>query len=374
MKFFINLMRIIKITVVNIFSIFLLFEILSIIYIYIFNYTNPPRFFYNNTHIEDNNPFFGVWHKFNGQFNHKRECFDVVYNFNSYGARDKERSQKSKYPRGIILGDSFIEGFGLEDDSRISNILEEKIGREILNFGTSGNFGTTQMALLYENLAAKFDHEFLIIGLFPHNDFDDNSIEVGHSKYPSRYRPYRIINKESGSYELIYFLKDLKNSYWYPDNIKKSYLKFLSIFKRMTHTGTVLSTLKNKIMDKPDIKFRFAEYSNKEFDIIKYDLLNIFDKSEGKSIFVFAIPSSFDFNYALNGKLNFNKLGNELKKFCNKNNMEYIDIFSKLLESYNSKNFNNLYLSCDGHFSKEGNTKSAEIIYKYIKSSTLLNN
>ena len=248
------------------------------------------------------------------------------------------------------------------------------MGREILNFGTSGNFGTTQMALLYENLAAKFDHEFLIIGLFPHNDFDDNSIEVGHSKYPSRYRPYRIINKESGSYELIYFLKDLKNSYWYPDNIKKSYLKFLSIFKRMTHTGTVLSTLKNKIMDKPDIKFRFAEYSNKEFDIIKYDLLNIFDKSEGKSIFVFAIPSSFDFNYALNGKLNFNKLGNELKKFCNKNNMEYIDIFSKLLESYNSKNFNNLYLSCDGHFSKEGSTESAEIIYKYIKSSTLLNN
>ena len=86
----------------------------------------------------DTNPAFGIWHRPNGHFVHQEGCFSLEYSTNSYGARDVERSLHSSQPRAVVLGDSIIEGFGLADQDRLTNILEKRTGREHLNFGVGG--------------------------------------------------------------------------------------------------------------------------------------------------------------------------------------------------------------------------------------------
>src|SRR5258708_2724871 len=121
---------------------------------------------------------------------HQGGCFSVQYTTNSYGARDVERSLHFSKPRTVVLGDSMIEGLGLADQDRLTNILEKDTGREYLNFGTSGDFGPLQYALLYKTLAAKFDHDTVVVGLLPDNDFHDMSPEWGKVHHADRYRPY----------------------------------------------------------------------------------------------------------------------------------------------------------------------------------------
>src|ERR1700692_3345283 len=103
---------------------------------------------------------------------------------------DWHSSKPTSKPRTVVLGDSMMEGLGLADQDRLTNILEKGTGREYLNFGTSGDFGPLQYALLYKTLAAKFDHDTVVVGVLPDNDFHDMSLEWGKVHHADRYRPY----------------------------------------------------------------------------------------------------------------------------------------------------------------------------------------
>ena len=68
---------------------------------------------------------------------HQKRCFKATYSTNSVGARDVERSPAAARPRAVVLGDSFLEGWGLPAAERLSNLLEESTGVEHLNFAMS---------------------------------------------------------------------------------------------------------------------------------------------------------------------------------------------------------------------------------------------
>src|SRR5262245_54115015 len=91
----------------------------------------------------DMNPAFGVWHEPNRTYRHRSNCFDVRYRANAYGARDPERTVQSERPRVVVLGDSFVEGFGVNESERMTTLLERDTGIEHLNFGIAGT-GNTQ--------------------------------------------------------------------------------------------------------------------------------------------------------------------------------------------------------------------------------------
>jgi hypothetical protein len=117
----------------------------------------------------------------------------VKYQANSYGARDIERSLDAKgRKRVIFLGDSMVEGHGVQLEKRLTNVLEGELNIEHLNFGTGGNFGTTQYYLLYKTLGSKFEHHAVIIGILPTNDFLDDDYNYGQKAHRNRYRPYFI--------------------------------------------------------------------------------------------------------------------------------------------------------------------------------------
>ena len=103
-----------------------------------------PKIYMSNSHIPNDEWWteanvWGAWHKENSVTSQKRSCFDVVYESNEIGARDK--SFKMNSPKDIILiGDSFAEGYGVNYNDTSQRYLEVLTNTNILNFGVSKNF------------------------------------------------------------------------------------------------------------------------------------------------------------------------------------------------------------------------------------------
>ena len=164
-----------------------------------------PTYTFENTQgfWFDLNPDFGTCHLPNHSYRQRKGCYDIVYHSNSYGFRDVERERFANQSRVVVLGDSFIEGVGVETSERLTNLLEDNTGKPHLNFGMAGNFGPTQFMLAYQSLASSFEHDAVLIGILPANDFIDDDYELGHQGMANRYRPYLV--GEYPNYELVYF-------------------------------------------------------------------------------------------------------------------------------------------------------------------------
>lgn len=142
----------------------------------------------------------GAWHLPNATARHIGRCFDVAVRSNSHGARDRERTVDGK-GRVLVLGDSFVEGWGVDEEHRFSNVMETLLEREVLNFGSDYFLGPLQYEILYRELASRFEHDLLVIGFAPHNDFTDNDLSIwGGWRGRNRYRPYYEPDTETPVY------------------------------------------------------------------------------------------------------------------------------------------------------------------------------
>jgi hypothetical protein len=101
------------------------------------------------------------------------------FNTNSQGQRDKEYSivKPDNTIRGLVLGDSFTMGSGVEIEdvyhSVVENALNERsdgITYEMINFGVGGYNLLNYLGLLEEKVA-RYDPDFIIIGYCAFNDY-----------------------------------------------------------------------------------------------------------------------------------------------------------------------------------------------------------
>jgi len=103
--------------------------------------------------------------------------FSVQIKFNQYGFRDTKDLKDSTGADWFVVGDSFTLGFGVEENKRYSNLLEDRFradGRStrVFNFGVPGNFLDYQRLVHYaKSRGATIQH--LIIGVCMDNDLED---------------------------------------------------------------------------------------------------------------------------------------------------------------------------------------------------------
>jgi hypothetical protein len=69
------------------------------------------------------NPNFGVWHEANDTMAHRGRCYDVTYKSNSLGMRDNEIAKVARGHRVVVLGDSFVDGWGVDFGQRFTETL-----------------------------------------------------------------------------------------------------------------------------------------------------------------------------------------------------------------------------------------------------------
>ena len=120
----------------------------------------------------------------------------VGVSHNSRGFRDSPRGSKTK-PRLLVIGDSFVWGFDVEQEERFTELLQERIPEwEVINLGVSG-YGTDQEFLLLKREFDNYQPDLVLLVFTGRNDFKDNSTNVAHNFY---YKPYFL--KEGDSISL----------------------------------------------------------------------------------------------------------------------------------------------------------------------------
>ena len=324
---------------------------------------------FNPVYWDDIDPHFGVWHHPHASLRHQSSCFDVTYTSNSHGARDRERGESTGgRPRVVVLGDSYVEGYGNPLEQRCSEILEKKMSMEFLNFGTSGNFGSIQEWQLYEHLARRFEHTAVVLLLLPFNDFSDNRA----TDFPrERYRPY--LRNNSGHYELYYTVDFEKR--------RRDFRKLSTIVKNTIDNHVYVANFlrwavrllkKKEGAAPPDHglpeQAPYMSYAAEDMAQLLYSYEKILALAGGLPLHVFSIPSSLDYQAYAAGRRQF-PLQCDMAQFAGVHPHFY---FHDLLPDFyaylqaHDLHYGDLTLGCDEHWGALGHQLAAESIQREL--------
>lgn len=321
---------------------------------------------YSDILIADVSPYWGVWHPYPVIHHKVKHCFDKTVYYNSYGARDVERATTSTQKRCVVLGDSFLEGFGVDTEDRVSNLLEDSLKQAFMNFACF-SMNPTQYAMVYKHLANRFSHQTVLVGLYPNNDFIDADIEIQKAANLGHYKPYWTKNCE-----IYYWTDSVTHSPYYVGKIKQGKRKWVRMLKNFTVWFNVIYYFKyqlplaniadNRQNQTNDVPYSgFYDYTPAQFEQLSCSLLAIKNENPMAQIILFTIPVKTDIlRYQKNLT---SKLGTQLSEFCQTNHITFVDL---LPITYQEKgtNVDDLFIPCDGHWSKEGN------LYAFKKLST----
>jgi lysophospholipase L1-like esterase len=326
----------------------------------------PERPSETHSFYEDRDPHFGVWHPPNSFYRATRDCFDVVYESNSYGARDRERAQRSAKPRVLVLGDSFVEGVGVESQDRLTDRLERATGVEHLNFGTAGNFSSVQQWLLYKELASKFDHDLVLLFTLPNNDFLENDPERWWQ--PDRYRPY--LRAAGDGFELFYpidFATAQENA---AGAVRRNRLHNASFAVRFYNwADTLIRVRRAEGQTTPFGYVGYVNFTNLDLERLFFSYRKLRDAAGGRELVVFTIPRLNDLlYYKANGKLG--GLAERISEFAAQEpNIRYFDLLPGYVADAKARGrrLEDYFLPCDGHWSPEGHDVATRIVLESLK-------
>jgi hypothetical protein len=351
-------LSVLRLLAINFVIFAVLAEVGSLIYINVTNWpgSKPSYHVDYNRFWADINPAFGVWHRPNGHFIHKSGCYSVAYDTNSYGARDVERTLHSSAPRAIVLGDSMIEGIGQPADRRLTNILEKDTGQEFLNFGTGGNFGPLQYALLYKTMASKFDHNLVLVGVVPDNDFHDMDFAYWKAHgWNGQYRPY-YADDLSVFYD-GHFNPNAGESLWdHTEAILRAYLASY-------HVGLFVDS--RLYWRKLSPYSGYHDYNNVDIARLEKALDDIKATADqhGAKMAVFLIPHAIDFQRV--HKTETNPLGPLIERWGKQQDVPVKDLLPEM-DATSGGDFLS-YSLCDGHWSVRGGAVAAEILEPWLR-------
>ena len=138
------------------------------------------------TSIHQFDPVLGYFHRENYSTVRKSVCFEGEMFTNEYGMINTpplpDAHEKQEGIRIAILGDSFFRGAEALPGGDTAAFLRKMIVKSIvMNFSVSG-YGTAQAFLCYKARVRQFKPDFVILGLLPHNDIDDNHPCIGSPK------------------------------------------------------------------------------------------------------------------------------------------------------------------------------------------------
>ncbi len=314
------------------------------------------------------NKDWGVWHK-PGQFTYQDGCLDMDNLYNSYGARDKERTKNSADSnRVILLGDSFVEGFGVKENKRFSNLLEKETGQEMMNFSCN-SFSPLQAVLMYKNFANQYEHNTILFGIFPFNDIPDDDIGITGNK--DIYKPY-LVKTDTGY--ILQFTGTFNESGVLNNKSKGNFSeRTVRFLKAYTCWYNIISYLKLKKAENKKMKTSttkipsyYYDYSPAQLERLGEILKELRKSATGKKIIVFTVPVVQDF-LRMEKEKTQPPLPGELTKICTQNNIEFLDLIEPILVQ--DKKYRNYYFYCDPHWNENGHRLVADILKKqYFQS------
>jgi len=310
-------------------------------------------------------PVVGMWRYPHATLHLQEKCLDVQLATNAEGARDPERQQRSASERRfVVLGDSFIEGYGLDAEHRVTNLLEARTGVEFLNFATSGGFGTIQEWLVYQSRALKYDHTDLMLFILPANDFDDN--DPGNFA-PDVYRPY--LRPAGDGYEVYYtvpwerrFMGSRRMSTVIKNTVDNTFYLANAFRWATRELKSRVKKQRLKVYERD-----YDSYSPEELQIMLDALEKLVDAAGDRRIWLLTIPTDKDFAAGLRGEQS--RLPRELASFAARfPNVRYRDLLPDFLGDarVNGRDYPEYLNECDHHWGKLGNRLVADRLQAWL--------
>ena len=297
-------------------------------------------------------PEFGVWRAASSSYSHKTACYDVVYRTNNVGARDSERSLRSKRPRVVVLGDSFLAGWGVPEAERFSNRLEAQTGIEHLNFAMS-HFGTYQEYLVYRSLARRFDHDAVIVGILPTNDLLEVDFEESRklAYYQFRYRPYLVGDPP-----------DLRHVH-HREPRWRLWLRYRS------YAGNALITAlerRKRARAREEVaaagqRAWFYDYGERQVQLLEAILARLTEAARGKRVAVVLIPALFDIR-SRTGR-GADPLSQRLRAAGERSGYQVVNLLPSMAKRGKVSRY---FLRCDYHWSGVGNAVAAREVLEAL--------
>lgn len=304
--------------------------------------------------------------------------FNVTYEINSLGLRDKERNL-TKAPcvtRVLVLGDSFTEGFGVDQNETYSSILEkilnkENISIEVWNAGVLAYSPDIEYLYLKNNIV-KINPDIVLLGFYAGNDISDlsqNSWEIDESGLPTKIMS-KLLQVEGGQLRIRN-----KNSNYYLFSSKEALNIF---FFRWSHLYILLKKIfvgvgQERIDELPVF---YKNWSNKiiynweKIELLLTSMKNLSEKNNA-TFQIVHIPSRLQINPKEWGYIERKFGSNNLKRdaiqekilaWCKQTNTPCINLLPYFLTSKEEL----YHILTDMHLSPQGHFLTAEIISKEI--------
>lgn len=310
----------------------------------------------------ETNSDFGVWHPPNSKFRHYKNCFDAEYRSNSHGMRDAETEQDSKSRRVVVLGDSFVEGYGVDYGDRFTEVLDTLTGTDHLNFGTSRGFGITASFVLYETMASKFSHDAVILSILPNNDFVDDDPKFRAKGKKAKHRPYlfgKYPNYEIGysrenfgpqEFQWGKFLENLVPEFWLTFRVGRH------IRRHFKDTRAQKAASARSSARRPGSYY--FDYSREQFNRLRFAVGRIKSVAGDRPMLVFTVPRHDDFERS-SVEEKSPPLRLELEKLSGELGFDYVDLLSGMAKA---KAWKDYFMSCNRHWNPKGHLQAAETL------------
>ena len=275
-----------------------------------------------------------------------RKEYDIEIRTNSFGLRDDKIQLKNSGPRILILGDSFTFGFGVERDNIYVDLLERKLGVDVINAGVGG-YDIIHQLEWFRHVGKKFEPDLVVYALYLGNDLSRNTEwKIGPHGGLIDTRKKNVGGGES-TLKIVEILGTLTYRINYNIWARKEWVPF-SDYLSMAQETLPEDAKKNYVLSKRLL----GELNDEVVD-------------SGAMFFVFMFPYKTVVDprakqRLMDGTPNFERLydldrpENEMERYFRSSDIPFYDIIPEMKKYYDTESNEPLFYHYDGHFTKEG--------------------
>jgi len=291
--------------------------------------------------------------------------FSVTITTNSLGLRSHEIEEVKTKKRVLVLGDSVVWGFGVEDNETFSSILNDELeGFEFINAALS-DYSTKQELDYLRRDGIELKPDVVMLGFFIGNDFVDNLVRSGNASIKVEASWFKNLKRE--------VRRNIKTYDFVMSRLRGIY----SLRMFLVKTGLANNE------DFYQYRIYMRDYDNDINQAVNITLgyideMNALSKEKNITFIILLIPPKYQiYDSEWQAALDYNRFkGDEVERlkptiiledFCRKNNIAFIDLLADLRSVKED-----MYLAKDtSHFNAFGHRIVADILKDKFKNQSL---
>lgn len=358
-------------------------------------------------------------HKFipNSKCVSKTSEWEVTYEINHLGLRDEElEPEKGSTFRILVLGDSFVEGYGVKSENRFTELLEKKLNDiypfdiNVINAGVSSYSPVLELEFLKRNFV-QIKPDLVLVAL----DLTDFKDEIGYYNFLNEtflaHEPKNETLKIAKEYENAVGtinlkqqdIQKFKDETGWQKNEKIALGTRIKMFLRKSQLYVLITNEIKNLMNKPylvygsppiiegDIETDLFAVARENIDTTVYDSLWILPKkslsdlssfasANGSKVAFFTYPHGMQVDgkqwpagrLTRGFKRGITYSPRALDDLVNFGNNIGVPSFNLLTDFYANRD-KKLYFDKDGHFNDLGHRVAAKSLLNSLVSSNLIN-